>query len=190
MCLKNKNFTQAHQHINLAYQTLNQSPLFALDFLVKAAKLHYPSTAIALTNLIESNSLSPEKINYFFTSIKETLNLHRYQDIDHQTIQITNLTRLIDLDNPEYPPISEDAHLLINLVVQLLENLQIDYHNIQHTLEVVLGTTQAMLQYSKEDQIKDPKKILLPIVAALFHDIGYSNAKEIISFIQNLSSSD
>ena len=84
---------------------------------------------------------------------------------------------ILDIIKPYDDKMAEDMGLIIDIVVSLLEDLQIQYHDIQQTLEVALGTAQACVQGYKEGKFSDYASSCLPIVAALFHDIGYSNAE-------------
>ena len=146
--------------------------------MLEAVKSDYIDSSKLFKNWISRESISEEDIDSFFTLVKENLDIYRYKNNAYQKVEIIRLVHSID------PCIAEDLNILIDRVIFLLQGLKIHYHNIQHTLEVTLGTTQAVVQHSKEGLIKDSKFILLPIVAALFHDVGYSNEEEIILFIQ------
>lgn len=156
----------------------------ALNCLLESAKLDYISASETFKDWMDKDCISVENIDFFFTSVKEELDKRRYKNAEHQKIQIVEIVRPIDLC------IAEDLHVLIDRVIIILQDLKINYHNIQHTLEVALGVTETSVQCYKEGLIKDPKMIMLPIVAALFHDIGYSNAPDIISYMQKLPLSE
>lgn len=179
-----KNRNKQFQLIDLDSCSFDQDQKEDLGCLVEAVKLDYLTSSEIFKDWISRGCASDENINYFFTLIKESLDVNRYNNNTYQKAEIIRLVHSIDSS------IAKDLNVLIDKVVFLLQSLKIHYHNIQHTLEVTLGTTQALLQCYRDGLIKDLRSILIPIVAALFHDIGYANAEELISCIQRLPSDE
>jgi len=134
----------------------------------------------SLAEKVQTELLSAEDLESFFSLLLTAIEPYRYQSIAHHKNMILDIIRPFD------DKMAEDIGLIIDVVVSLLESLQIQYHDIQHTLEVTLGTAQACMQGYKEGKFSDYTSSCLPIVAALFHDIGYSNAEQAKQWMQSL----
>ncbi len=140
----------------------------------------YTKAVYNLQEKAQKKEISLQEIENAFLKVQKELNSYCYQGHTNTKNAICHLLRGID------PEIATDVSILIDKLSYLLGDLEIYYHDIQHSLEVTLATTQIMTQAFKNKEVKDPKSILLTVTAALFHDVGYSNNKEILSFITSL----
>lgn len=169
--------------ILLFLQTLIFSSLTALSKQQEAwidSLLNFKVDYSSLVEEVKKELTSEEEITDFFTLLYKAVDPYRYKTIEDQKNKIVKIIEPLDSN------MAEDISLLIDTVVTLLQDLRIHYHDIQHTLEVVLGTTQAVIEGYKEGKFIDYKMASLPIVAALFHDIGYSNAAQTKYFMLQL----
>ena len=149
--------------------------------LIKSPNFKYLDASAKLQLWMTQEIDSPEELSSLFLHVKSELDLYRYKDVASIKKKIIDLLKGSDFS------ITKDVEILIDKVESLLKDLKIHYHNIQHTLEVTLGTTIAMVQSFKNEEIQDEKTILLAITAALFHDIGYSNSPEMLTYLKNLN---
>jgi hypothetical protein len=182
-----QNLTESKNLALVASNEISTDPEAACTHLLNAAKLHYETAASTLMNWINEGKISEEQTDLFFKSIKSALDEHRYVNVDSQKAKILHLVEIIETKCPNRLSLKKDLTTLIDCVGNLLKDLKIQYHNIQHTLEVTLGTIQAVSRRVENGLVRDPKTALLPVIAALFHDIGYSNSRVVVDLVKGLS---
>jgi hypothetical protein len=154
----------------LTFFSLQSAP-FDPQHLIKEI-INYSTDYKSCASQLDAWDGSEESIHTFFTALHTEIEPYRYVSTAHQKALI------LEAIAPLGPEIQSDVSLLIDTVITFLKDLKIQYHDIQHTLEVVLGTTRAAVQGYEDGILPNPQSAFLPIVAALFHDIGYSNAAE------------
>ncbi len=141
----------------------------------------YQQAAYLLQQKIEEKNISPEDIRRIFFEIQKEQSLYHYKSISNLKKTIHEILLAID------PIIASDISIIMNKLQHLLSELKIYYHDLQHSLEVALATAQILTTNFENKLNSDPKSILLAVTAALFHDIGYSNQKEILDFLKSLN---
>ncbi|MBM3197696.1 MAG: hypothetical protein FJZ58_00375 [Chlamydiae bacterium] len=122
------------------------------------------------------------EIRELFHDVKDVLDLYRYRGVHEVKKEIEVLMTLIGRRD-----LREDIHCIIDRIESLFSSLQIFYHDTQHTLEVMLGVARVSVIAYQKGKINNVMWVFLGIVAALCHDIGYCNQKEIINLVGRLS---